>query len=213
MWRWGASGVRVLHWGGGLLIVHCTHTRLAGLQSSPDSVPPLSSSQERCFTCVCYMPTLPGFCASHLGPSSHLYNKRFAYRATSLAPNCIKQPVISWFRFDIYLFLTSRQTAIITVLLKVGVISETRTWEWQGPEAVATGLQVSRAVSELRGCYCLNYLMQWCPEPANVQTVGKTAGLLCSEEREPERNGPQGLMGADFIPGPLMSAWFLSVLV
>lgn len=151
MWRWGALGVRVVHWGGGLLIVHCTHIRLAGLQSSPDCVPPLSSPQECWFTCVCYMPALPGFCASHLGPSSHLYNKRFAYRATSLAPNCIKQPVISWFRFDIYLFLTSRQGAIITVLLNVEVISKILTMERQSAEAVATGLQVSRAVSELGG--------------------------------------------------------------
>ena len=40
---------------------------------------------------------------------------------------------------------------LIALFVKVGVISEKHTWEWQSAEAVATGLQVSRAVSELRG--------------------------------------------------------------
>lgn len=31
---------------------------------------------------------------------------------------------------------------LIALLVKVGVISEKRTWEWQSVEAVATGLQV-----------------------------------------------------------------------
>lgn len=37
------------------------------------------------------------------------------------------------------------------MLLKVGVISQILTMDRQSPEAVATGLQVSRAVSELGG--------------------------------------------------------------
>lgn len=35
-----------------------------------------------------------------------------------------------------------RQAVLIALLVKVGVISEKRTWEWQSVEAVATGLQV-----------------------------------------------------------------------
>lgn len=31
---------------------------------------------------------------------------------------------------------------LIALLVKVGVISEKHTWEWQSVEAVATGLQV-----------------------------------------------------------------------
>ncbi|XP_052023345.1 transmembrane protein 184C-like isoform X3 [Apodemus sylvaticus] len=38
-------------------------------------------------------------------------------------------------------FVTFWQSVLIAFLVKVGVISETRTWEWQGAEAVATGLQ------------------------------------------------------------------------
>lgn len=37
-----------------------------------------------------------------------------------------------------------RQAVVIALLVKVGVISEDRTWEWASVEAVATGLQVSR---------------------------------------------------------------------
>lgn len=37
----------------------------------------------------------------------------------------------------------SRQAVVIALLVKVGVISESRTWEWASVEAVATGLQVS----------------------------------------------------------------------
>ena len=60
--------------------------------------------------------------------------------------------------------LTYRQAVLIALLVKVGVISEKRTWEWQGAEAVATGLQVCRAISELGGLYCLlSHLMQYCP--------------------------------------------------
>lgn len=88
-------------------------------------------------------------------------------------PNCIEELVISWFRSDIYLFLTSRQAVLIALLVKVGVISEKRTWEWQSAEAVATGLQVSRAVSELRGCYYLSYLMQWWPRTCQCANSGQ----------------------------------------
>lgn len=35
-----------------------------------------------------------------------------------------------------------RQAVAIALLVKVGVISEDRTWEWNSVEAVATGLQV-----------------------------------------------------------------------
>lgn len=35
-----------------------------------------------------------------------------------------------------------RQAVLIALLVKVGVISEKRTWDWQSVEAVATGLQV-----------------------------------------------------------------------
>ncbi|XP_061440706.1 transmembrane protein 184C [Rhineura floridana] len=35
----------------------------------------------------------------------------------------------------------SLQAALIALLVKVGVISETHTWEWKSVEAVATGLQ------------------------------------------------------------------------
>ena len=60
--------------------------------------------------------------------------------------------------------LTHRQAVLIAFLVKVGVISETRTWEWQGAEAVATGLQVCRAMSELGELYCLlSLLMHYCP--------------------------------------------------
>lgn len=43
-------------------------------------------------------------------------------------------------------FLTYRQAVVIALLVKVGVISEKHTWEWQTVEAVATGLQVSSAL-------------------------------------------------------------------
>lgn len=57
-----------------------------------------------------------------------------------------------------------RQAVVIALLVKVGVISEKRTWEWQSPEAVATGLQVSGAVAELEEFHCLlSQLMQCCP--------------------------------------------------
>lgn len=44
------------------------------------------------------------------------------------------------------LIFLSRQAVAIALLVKVGVISESRTWEWESVEAVATGLQVSRRV-------------------------------------------------------------------
>lgn len=44
------------------------------------------------------------------------------------------------------LIFLPRQAVAIALLVKVGVISEDRTWEWESVEAVATGLQVSRCV-------------------------------------------------------------------
>lgn len=44
-----------------------------------------------------------------------------------------------------------RQAVVIALLVKVGVISEKHTWEWQTVEAVATGLQVSSAISTQLG--------------------------------------------------------------
>lgn len=40
-------------------------------------------------------------------------------------------------------YFGSRQAVFIALLVKVGIISEKRTWDWQSVEAVATGLQVS----------------------------------------------------------------------
>lgn len=37
-----------------------------------------------------------------------------------------------------------RQAVLIAFLVKVGVISQKRTWEWESVEAVATGLQVHK---------------------------------------------------------------------
>jgi len=45
--------------------------------------------------------------------------------------------------------ISSRQAVFIALLVKVGVISERRTWDWNSVEAVATGLQVSRSGSRL----------------------------------------------------------------
>lgn len=42
-----------------------------------------------------------------------------------------------------YFVNSSRQAVFIALLVKVGIISEKRTWDWQSVEAVATGLQVS----------------------------------------------------------------------
>lgn len=46
--------------------------------------------------------------------------------------------IISTLLSGIYL----RQAAFIALLVKVGVISERHTWDWDSVEAVATGLQV-----------------------------------------------------------------------
>ena len=59
--------------------------------------------------------------------------------------------------------LIDRQAVLIALLVKVRVISEKQTWEWQSTEAVATGLQVCRTISELRELYCLlSHLMHYC---------------------------------------------------
>lgn len=42
-----------------------------------------------------------------------------------------------------YCLNSLRQAVFIALLVKVGVISKDRTWDWQSVEAVATGLQVS----------------------------------------------------------------------
>lgn len=42
-----------------------------------------------------------------------------------------------------------RQAVVIALLVKVGIISEKRTWDWQSVEAVATGLQVREYSSNI----------------------------------------------------------------
>lgn len=37
----------------------------------------------------------------------------------------------------------SRQAVVIAFLVKIGVISDKHTWDWDSVEAVATGLQVT----------------------------------------------------------------------
>ena len=54
------------------------------------------------------------------------------------------------FRIDFHqlffsLSLLDRQAVFIAFLVKVGVISERHTWDWDSVEAVATGLQVNLA--------------------------------------------------------------------
>lgn len=39
---------------------------------------------------------------------------------------------------------TNRQAVLIALLVKVGVISDSHTWDWDSVEAVATGLQVHK---------------------------------------------------------------------
>lgn len=48
---------------------------------------------------------------------------------------------------------SSRQAVVIALLVKVGVISEERTWDWKSVEAVATGLQVSSTSCSALGVY------------------------------------------------------------
>lgn len=43
---------------------------------------------------------------------------------------------------------------LIALLVKVGVISEKHTWEWQSVEAVATGLQVGAETVTLWRNHC-----------------------------------------------------------
>lgn len=42
-----------------------------------------------------------------------------------------------------YCLPPSRQAVVIAFLVKIGVISDKHTWDWDSVEAVATGLQVT----------------------------------------------------------------------
>ncbi|XP_076427945.1 transmembrane protein 184C-like [Peromyscus maniculatus bairdii] len=53
------------------------------------------------------------------------------------------QPVGKFLCVKLVVFASFLQAGLIALLVKVGVISEKRTWEWQSSEAVATGLQGS----------------------------------------------------------------------
>ncbi|XP_050015214.1 transmembrane protein 184C [Alexandromys fortis] len=51
------------------------------------------------------------------------------------------QPSGNFLCVKLVVFLSFWQAVLIALWVKVGVISEKRTWEWQSAEAVATGLQ------------------------------------------------------------------------
>lgn len=62
------------------------------------------------------------------------------YRALREELSPIK-PVGKFLCVKMVVFVSFWQAVFIALLVKVGVISETRTWDWQSVEAVATGLQ------------------------------------------------------------------------
>lgn len=47
-------------------------------------------------------------------------------------------------------FSICRQAVLIAFLVKVGVISDKHTWDWDSVEAVATGLQVIQIICSRR---------------------------------------------------------------
>ncbi|PWA30751.1 hypothetical protein CCH79_00009205 [Gambusia affinis] len=62
------------------------------------------------------------------------------YRALRDELSPIK-PVGKFFCVKMVVFVSFWQAVLIALLVKVGIISEKRTWDWQSVEAVATGLQ------------------------------------------------------------------------
>lgn len=104
----------------------------------------------------------------------------------------------AWYRFGVYLFLTYRQAVVIALLVKVGVISEKHTWEWQTVEAVATGLQVSGALWLPTALYCLLSILSiisWSWQQAHVQAMGLLLPSLYTRGNgEPHKNWPYFLV-------------------
>uniref|UniRef100_A0AAX7U6A5 Transmembrane protein 184C n=1 Tax=Astatotilapia calliptera TaxID=8154 RepID=A0AAX7U6A5_ASTCA len=62
------------------------------------------------------------------------------YKALREELNPIK-PVGKFLCVKMVVFVSFWQAVVIALLVKVGIISEKRTWDWQSVEAVATGLQ------------------------------------------------------------------------